>query len=180
MLQARSDGPRSLHAGRKDMRQDQRVAAQQRAFLARLRARAGARQFAKPVLSLTPGVDFSGQRVAVTAESDLPEATLPHFERRFRAVLVADVVGYTRLMEAAELDTHTRYRSLRVSVGDPTIAFHRGETVKNTGDGFIAVFESPVDAIRCAVELQREMRRRNPRSRPSAASRSGWASTGSP
>ena len=82
---------------------------------------------------------------------------LPQFERRFRAVLVADVVGYTRLMEAAELETHTRYRTLRVGVGDPTIASHRGEIVKNTGDGFVAVFETPLDALGCAIELQREM-----------------------
>jgi adenylate cyclase len=68
---------------------------------------------------------------------------------------VADVVGYTRLMEAAELETHTRYRSLRVGISDPTIIFHRGEIVKNTGDGFVAVFESPLDALRCAAELQR-------------------------
>jgi class 3 adenylate cyclase/TolB-like protein/tetratricopeptide (TPR) repeat protein len=93
----------------------------------------------------------------VTAESDVPKGTLPEFERRFRAVLVADVVGYTRLMEAAELETHARYRTLRVGVGDPTIATHRGQIVKNTGDGFIAVFENPLDAIRCAIELQREM-----------------------
>jgi adenylate cyclase len=71
-------------------------------------------------------------------------------------VLVADVVGYTRLMEAAELETHARYRGLRVGVADPTIISHRGEIVKNTGDGFVAVFESPLDALRCSVQLQRE------------------------
>jgi class 3 adenylate cyclase/TolB-like protein len=93
----------------------------------------------------------------VTGESDVPGDALPKFERRFRAVLVTDVVGYTRLMEAAELETHARYRTLRVGVGDPTVASHRGQIVKNTGDGFVAVFESPLDAIRCAIELQREM-----------------------
>jgi TolB-like protein/tetratricopeptide (TPR) repeat protein len=93
----------------------------------------------------------------VTAESDVPQGTLPKFERRFRAVLVADVVGYTRLMEAAELETHARFRTLRVGVGDPTVISHRGEIVKNTGDGFVAVFVSPLDAIRCAAELQREI-----------------------
>src|SRR5215213_1079575 len=95
--------------------------------------------------------------VAVKSNADLAGQALPTFERRFRAVLVADVVGYTRLMEAAELDTHTRYRTLRVDLSDPTILSHRGETVKNTGDGFIAIFKSPLDAIRCAIELQREM-----------------------
>ncbi|MGH6917893.1 MAG: adenylate/guanylate cyclase domain-containing protein, partial [Geminicoccaceae bacterium] len=80
------------------------------------------------------------------------------FEKRSRAVLAADVVGYTRLMEAAELDTHRRFRLLRVGVIDPSIIAHRGEIVKNTGDGYIAVFETPLDAIRCALELQREVR----------------------
>lgn len=122
-----------------------------------LRAGRHARQFAGPVLELRPGVDLSAQRVVVTAESDVPGDALPKFERRFRAVLVTDVVGYTRLMEAAELETHARYRTLRVGVGDPTVASHRGQIVKNTGDGFVAVFESPLDAIRCATELQREM-----------------------
>jgi class 3 adenylate cyclase/TolB-like protein len=93
----------------------------------------------------------------VTGESDVPGDALPKFERRFRAVLVTDVVGYTRLMEAAELETHTRYRALRVGVGDPTVASHHGQVVKNTGDGFVAVFESPLDAIRCAIALQHEM-----------------------
>jgi class 3 adenylate cyclase/TolB-like protein len=157
-----SDRPTGLHA----IPADPRAALRQRAFLARLKARANGRHFASPVLNLSPEVDVSGQRVAVTSESDHSETAPPLFVRRFRAVLVADVVGYTRLMEAAELDTHARYRDLRVSVGDPIIAFHRGETVKNTGDGFIAVFESPVDAMRCAVELQREMAAREA-SRPS-------------
>ena len=69
-------------------------------------------------------------------------------------MLVADVVSYTRLMEAAELETYARFRTLRVKVIDPTIISYRGEIVKNTGDGFVAVFESPTDAICCAAELQ--------------------------
>jgi adenylate cyclase len=60
-------------------------------------------------------------------------------------------------MEAAELETHQRYRTLRVEISDPTIVSHRGEIVKNTGDGFVAVFESPLDAVRCAAELQQEI-----------------------
>lgn len=84
-------------------------------------------------------------------------AAFPELERSFRAVLVADVVGYTRLMEAAELETHARYRVLRVGIADPTIISHRGEVVKNTGDGFVAVFESPADALRCAAQLQEEV-----------------------
>jgi adenylate cyclase len=82
----------------------------------------------------------------------------PDFERRSRAVFVADVVGYTRLMEAAELETHKRCRAIRVGLIDPTIIGHRGELVKNTGDGFVAVFESPFDALRCALDLQQEVK----------------------
>ena len=107
------------------------------------------------MLELPEAMWFRGHAVAVKSELDLSIEALPQFERRFRAVLVADVVGYTRLMEAAEIETHTRYRGLRVGVSDPTIIFHRGEIVKNTGDGFVAVFESPLDALRCAAELQR-------------------------
>ena len=79
------------------------------------------------------------------------------FEKRPRAVMVADIVGYTRLMEAAEFETHARWRRVCVEVCDPIIVSHRGELVKNTGDGFIAIFEVPSDALRCAAELQREM-----------------------
>lgn len=82
---------------------------------------------------------------------------VPDFERQHRAVLVTDVVGYARLMEADEVGTHARYRRLRVGVIDPTIISHRGELIKNTGDGFVAVFESPRDAIRCTTELQQRI-----------------------
>nr|WP_256466515.1 MULTISPECIES: adenylate/guanylate cyclase domain-containing protein [unclassified Bradyrhizobium] len=90
-------------------------------------------------------------------DSDPSISAVPEFERPFRAVLVADVVSYTRLMEAAEVETHSRYRALRVGVIDPALVGRRGEIVKNTGDGFVAVFESPLDALRCASELQREV-----------------------
>ena len=116
----------------------------------------------------------------VTSDSDALTAEAPKFERRFRAVLVADVVGYTRLMEAAELETHTRYRALRVGVVDPTVIFHRGEIVKNTGDGFVAVFESPADALRCATQLQQEIAAQEAAAvLPSGESYSGSASIGS-
>lgn len=90
-------------------------------------------------------------------DADLLTDAIPEFARGFRAVLVADVVGYTRLMEAAELETHKRYRALRVGAIDPAVVTHRGEIVKNTGDGFVAVFESPLDGLRCASELQQEV-----------------------
>lgn len=92
--------------------------------------------------------------MAAGGNPSLARDALLEFERRSRAVLAADVVGYTRLMELAEVDTHRRLRFLRVGLIDPLIIAHRGEIVKNTGDGYIAVFESPSDAVQCALELQ--------------------------
>jgi adenylate cyclase len=86
--------------------------------------------------------------------------------RRLAAILAADVVGYSRLMGADEEGTHGRLQShLRVLV-DPKIAEHRGRIVKNTGDGFLAEFPSVVDAVRCAVEVQRGMAERNAEAPP--------------
>jgi adenylate cyclase len=73
---------------------------------------------------------------------------------RLLAVLAADVVDYTRLTEAAELETHARLRALRVGIIDPCVVSYRGQIIKNTGDGFLATFDSSVDALRCAVEIQ--------------------------
>ncbi|HEU4359415.1 MAG TPA: adenylate/guanylate cyclase domain-containing protein, partial [Xanthobacteraceae bacterium] len=71
--------------------------------------------------------------------------------------MAADVVDYTRLTEAAELETHVRLRALRVGLIDPCVVSYRGQIIKNTGDGFLATFDSSVDALRCAVEIQREI-----------------------
>lgn len=111
---------------------------------------------------------MNGNSGAVSAGGNphLVDDPLLEFERRSRAVLAADVVGYTRLMEAAESDTHRRFRLLRVGVIDPAIIAHRGEIVRNTGDGFVAVFETPVDSIRCALELQHEVRNREAQNPP--------------
>jgi adenylate cyclase len=78
-------------------------------------------------------------------------------ERRLSAILAADVAGYSRLMGEDEEGTHQRLGVLRRELLDPKIAEHHGRVVKNTGDGFLADFSSVVDAVRCAVELQREM-----------------------
>ena len=77
--------------------------------------------------------------------------------RRFLAILAADIVGYSRLTELDEGYTHSRLRSLRVQVIDPTVVSFRGRIIKNTGDGFLATFESPLDAVRCSVKLQSEI-----------------------
>lgn len=77
--------------------------------------------------------------------------------KRMMAVLAADVVDYSRLTEAGEVDTHVRLRALRVQTIDPCVVSYRGLIIKNTGDGFLASFDSAVDAVRCAVELQHEL-----------------------
>src|SRR3984885_429816 len=82
-------------------------------------------------------------------------------ERRLGAILAADVVGYSRLIGADEEGTLDRLKSIRGELIDPTIAIHRGRLVKTTGDGLLVEFGSVVDALRCAVEVQREMATRN-------------------
>ena len=82
-------------------------------------------------------------------------------ERRLAAILAADVAGYSRLMGEDEEGTLAALRAVRRELADPKIAEHRGRIVKTTGDGLLVEFASVVDAVRCAVELQREMIARN-------------------
>src|SRR5262249_34212389 len=77
--------------------------------------------------------------------------------RRLAAILAADVAGYSRLIGADEGGTLERLKALRRKLLDPRIAEHRGRLVKTTGDGLLVEFGSVVDALRCAVEVQREM-----------------------
>ena len=78
-------------------------------------------------------------------------------ERRLAAILAVDVAGYSRLMGEDEEGTLAALRAVRRELADPKIAEHRGRIVKTTGDGLLAEFASVVDAVRCAVEMQREM-----------------------
>ena len=82
-------------------------------------------------------------------------------QRRLAAILAADVVGYSRLTGTDEEGTLARLRALRRELIDPTITAHRGRIVKTTGDGILIEFASVVDAVRCAVEVQRGMADRN-------------------
>jgi adenylate cyclase len=82
-------------------------------------------------------------------------------ERRLTAILAADVAGYSRLMGAEEEETLARLKAHRRELVDPKIAEHRGRIVKTTGDGLLVEFASVVDAVRCAVEIQRDMAERN-------------------
>ena len=81
--------------------------------------------------------------------------------RRLAAILAADVAGYSRLMGEDEEGTLARLKALRRELADPKIKEHRGRIVKTTGDGLLLEFASVVDAVRCAVEVQREMAERN-------------------
>jgi adenylate cyclase len=81
--------------------------------------------------------------------------------RKLAAILVSDVVAYSRLAGADEDRTLARLRTLRSDVIDPIISVHRGRVVKRTGDGAIVEFRSAVDAVRCAIEVQNAMVERN-------------------
>ena len=81
--------------------------------------------------------------------------------RKLAAILAADVVGFSRLAGADEDRTLARLRTLRSDLIDPTIAIHHGRVVKRTGDGILIEFQSVVDAVRCAIEMQHGMVERN-------------------
>jgi len=81
--------------------------------------------------------------------------------RRLAAILAADVAGYSRLIGADEGGTLRGLKTIQTELIDPKIAAHNGRLVKTTGDGFLAEFSSVVDALCCAVEIQREMAERN-------------------
>ena len=81
--------------------------------------------------------------------------------RKIAAILVADIVGYSRLAGADEDRTLSRLRGLRSDLIDPAIAAHRGRIVKRTGDGSLIEFRSVVDAVRCAIEVQNGLVERN-------------------
>jgi len=81
----------------------------------------------------------------------------PAVTRRLAAIFIADVVGYTRLMERDEVRTHGRLKEIRERVVDARIARHRGRIIRTAGDGMLVEFGSATSALRCAVEIQREM-----------------------
>src|ERR1700722_9416632 len=81
--------------------------------------------------------------------------------RKIAAILVSDVVGYSRLAGADEDRRMERLGALRSDLIDPTISVHHGRIVKRTGDGSVIEFRSVVDAVRCALEVQHAMVERN-------------------
>ncbi|MGI9481685.1 MAG: adenylate/guanylate cyclase domain-containing protein [Hyphomicrobiales bacterium] len=82
-------------------------------------------------------------------------------ERRLAAILAADMVEYSRLMEADEAGTLAALKALRSDLIDPTLDAHKGRIVKTTGDGMLVEFASVVDAVDAAVAIQRAMAERN-------------------
>ncbi|ODR89667.1 adenylate/guanylate cyclase domain-containing protein [Sinorhizobium alkalisoli] len=82
-------------------------------------------------------------------------------EQRLAAVMAADMSGYSRLMEADEAGTVARLRTHRIELIDPAISKNKGRIIKTTGDGMLVEFQSVTDAVRCAVEIQQRMKRRN-------------------
>jgi adenylate cyclase len=85
----------------------------------------------------------------------------PRVERRLAAILAADVAGYSRLIGADEEGTLARLKAIRADLVDCKIAEHRGRIVKTTGDGLLVEFQSVVDAVRCATQMQEGMAERN-------------------
>jgi len=81
--------------------------------------------------------------------------------RHLAVILAADIVGYSRLMEQAERDTLNRLRDLQHNLIHPKVVEHRGRIFKTMGDGFLVEFTSVIDAVQCAVEIQRAMANRN-------------------
>src|SRR6266481_1932484 len=87
-----------------------------------------------------------------------PRETSP---RRLAAIVAGDIAGYSRLMEFDEERTHSRVKRIERDLIEPSIAEHHGRLVKTTGDGFIAIFDSPVEAVRCSIVIQQNMVGRN-------------------
>src|SRR5215471_7818378 len=85
----------------------------------------------------------------------------PSVERRLAAILAADVVGYSRLMEVDEAGTLARLKTVRLELIDPALTKCKGRVIKTTGDGMLVEFHSVTEALRCAVEFQERMARRN-------------------
>src|SRR2546430_10025455 len=85
----------------------------------------------------------------------------PGPERRLAAVVAADMVGYSRLMEIDETGTLARLKTHRIELIDPAVAKNRGRIIKTTGDGMLVEFQGVADAVECAAEIQRRMARRN-------------------
>ena len=87
-----------------------------------------------------------------------PRESMP---RRLAAIVAGDIAGYSHLMGIDEEGTHNRVKRIERDLIEPSIAEHDGRLVKTTGDGFIAIFDSPVEAVRCSIVIQQNLVGRN-------------------
>lgn len=98
------------------------------------------------------------RKLKASRGGDPPRESTP---RRLAAIVAGDIVGYSRLMQIDEEGTHGRVKRITRDLIEPSIAGHHGRLVKTTGDGFIAIFDSPVEAVRCGIVIQQNMVGRN-------------------
>jgi len=91
-------------------------------------------------------------------DGDTPHEATP---RRLAAIIAGDISGYSRLMQIDEEGTYARVKRIERDLVEPTIAEHHGRLIKTTGDGFLAIFDSPVEAVRCGIVIQQSMVGRN-------------------
>jgi formylglycine-generating enzyme required for sulfatase activity/class 3 adenylate cyclase len=97
--------------------------------------------------------DFKSGRNSVPPGGAMP--------RRLAAIVAGDISGYSRLMQLDEEGTHSRVKRIERDLIETTITEHHGKLVKTTGDGFIAIFDSPVEAVRCSIIIQQNLVGRN-------------------
>lgn len=103
-------------------------------------------------------------RCTIRGARTVPRSRAPQrepMEHRLAAVLAADMAGYSRLMELDEVGTLARLRTHRIELIDPAVAKNNGRIIKTTGDGMLVEFQSVAGAVKCAVEIQQRMARRN-------------------
>src|ERR1700751_4256072 len=94
-----------------------------------------------------------------SARGNVPPGTAT--PRRLAAIVAGDICGYSRLMQLDEEGTHARVKRIQRDLIEPSIAEHHGRLVKTTGDGFFAIFDSPVEAVRCSIVIQQNLVGRN-------------------
>src|SRR5215470_5793959 len=112
----------------------------------------GSSDYRSQVVSKVLGSSLS-QRHVVLAVSE-GAVTEQRVQRRLAAILAADVVGYSALMQRAEEATYAEFERLMRELIEPSLSRHEGRLIKTTGDGALAEFASPLAAVRCAVEIQ--------------------------
>jgi len=99
----------------------------------------------------------ANQHASDPRDEESSTGALPDLERRLCTIMVMDIVNYTGLMEADEVATHQRWMDIRAKLIEPQIGAHGGSLVKSTGDGLLVEFQSTIEAVQCAIEMQRDL-----------------------